>query len=343
MKDRRPFLLSLLTLALFARVNAYGITGTVNEASGITRQGDHLLIVGDEDTGVYYRFPLLDGHGALIPIDPGRLARVALPGAKLAIDLEAIDVLADGRVAVLSERLRALVGEQGLITEYANPLSEFGNRGLEGLAVRTLAQGTSRVAVLWEGGYPEYNALPVQLQRHVGRLPLQPMIWAHDLKAGEAGIEIKMAERERYALQEIKLDVPKPLGLEPQAQRFRAPDLVWYKTGLDCGVKQSWGFIVLLSSQNSPVDGKPEYRHQWLQRFTADGRPLGRALDLNRVIPTHLKGANWEGLAWFEEGKSLVIIHDIPPKASPTAVIVSLPDDWKYGETCSHPGSRIPS
>ena len=66
-----------------------------------------------------------------------------------------------------------------------------------------------------------------------------------------------------------------------------------------------------------------------LQRFTIAGKPVGTPLDLNKGVPPHLKRANWEGLGWFEEGKSLVLIHDKPPEGPPTALIVDLPDDWK--------------
>lgn len=319
------FLLCLLLLLGPVCTHARGAPQLVEEASGITRLSDHLLIVGDDDPGAYYRFSLLGVQGPLIRIDPSRLTRVVLPQGNLAIDLESIDVLADGRVVVLSERLRALVGEDGVIAEYDNQLSEFGNRGLEGLAVKPLDQGTSRVAVLWEGGYPEHTAVPGQRHRHIGRLAMQPVIWIHDIEAGEAGIAIKS----KTALRVVVLDVPKPVGQEPQAQRFRAPDLVWNQMDNDGDGKKDWGFIILLSSQNSPDQGRPEYRHQWLQRFTTQGKPAGMPLDLNTIVPTALKGANWEGLSWFEEGKRLVLIHDKPPKGPPTAFIVDLPNDWK--------------
>lgn len=322
---RFPFLLCLLLLLGSVRTYARRAPQIVEEASGITRLGDHLLIVGDDDAGAYYRFPLRGVQGPLIRIVPSRVTRVALQQGNLAMDLESIDVLADGRVVVLSERLRALVGKDGVIAEYDNQLSEFGNRGLEGLAVKPLDQGTSRVAVLWEGGYPEHKAVPGQLQRHIGRLAMHPVIWIHDVEAGDTGIVIKS----KTALRVVELDVPKPAGQEPQAQRFRAPDLVWNQMDNDGDGKMDWGFIILLSSQNSPEHGRPEYMHQWLQRFTTQGKPAGLPLDLNTFVPTDLKGANWEGLGWFEKGKRLVLIHDKPPKGLPTAFIVDLPNDWK--------------
>ena len=80
--------------------------------------------------------------------------RVPLPHASMATDLEAINVLADGRVVVLSERLRALFGESGMIADYGAPLSEFGKRGLEGLAVRRVKDSTSLVEVCGRGATP---------------------------------------------------------------------------------------------------------------------------------------------------------------------------------------------
>jgi hypothetical protein len=311
-------------IAGLALISAEVFADAVRDASGIARVGEYLLIVGDDDPGCYFRFAISAHEGPEIKINPTGVTRVEWPHASLALDLEAIDVLADGRVVVLSERLRALIGKDGIIAQYDNPLSEFGNRGLEGLAVRTDKDGGSRVAVLWEGGYPEYKDVPRQLQKHVGRLPMSPVVWIHDLKAGETRAEINDKNKERYSLRKIEVNVPKPLGEEPQVQRFRAPDLVWHKLG-----EYEWGFIFLLSSENSPEHGKPGYMHKWLQRFTVDGAPLGDPIDLNTVIPAHLKGANWEGLGWFEEGKRLVVIHDKPPKGPPTAFIVELPPEWR--------------
>jgi hypothetical protein len=314
----------LLFVVVFMLISVEAFADAVKEASGVTRVGDDLLIVGDDDPGCYFRFAISGQQGPEIKINPTGVTRVQLPHASLAVDLEAIDVLADGRVVVLSERLRALVGKDGIIAEYENPLSEFGNRGLEGLAVRGDKDGASRVAVLWEGGYPEYRDVPRQLRKHVGRIPTCPAVWMHDLKAGETGVEMKDKNKEKYSLRKIELHVPKPPGQEPEAQRFRAPDLVWHEYG-----NKEWGLIVLLSSQNSPETGKPEFVHQWLQRFTVAGTPLGDPIDLNTIIPDHLKGANWEGLGWFEEGKSLVVIQDKPPKGTPTAFIVELPCPWQ--------------
>ena len=310
----------------------------IKEASGITRVGSDLLIVGDAENGAYYRFPLQKVKGPRIPIDSSQVQRIPLASGQVAIDLESIDLLADGRIAVLAERLHALVGDKGIIVDYDNPLTEFGNRGLEGLAVRPMGKADSHIAVLWEGGYPEYYDVPTPLQESVGRMALQPFVWLHTLPDGESGVEIKMKKevRQKYSVKEIPLQVPHPAGTEPDAQRFRAPDLVWYQWH-EWG-KTDWGFVVLLSSQNSPEskDEKTKYGHYCLQRFTAEGAALPGMLDLNTILPSDLQGANWEGLGWFEVGKTLVMIYDKYPKGPLNAYLIDIPDDWVNGKAFTH-------
>ena len=287
----------------------------VREASGIVRQGSELLIVDDSQHGGYFRLSLAGERGPVIRLTPDRLARVPLPHASMATDLEAINVLADGRIVVLSERLRAMFGEDGMIADYGAPLSEFGKRGLEGLAVRRLENNASQVAVLWEGGYPEYLQIPEQLRTKLGRRALHPVVQIHSLASGESGIQVRGTNF-------VTLDVPVPKGRGPRAQRFRAPDLVWHRQ-----LDGKWGFIVLLSSMNS-VD-RPTYEHHWLQRFSTNGERLGEHLDLDTIVGEGLKGVNWEGLGWFEQGKSLVLVHESHPEPIPTAYVLQLPDGWR--------------
>lgn len=304
----------------------------VEEISGIARLGDELLLVGDGNPGTYYRFlfrstdikNIPNKKGKIIIVDPKRVVRHAIPQADFAFDLESIDILADGRVVLLSERLRSLIGENGLAREYDNQLSEFGNIGLEGLAIRKIDDGSSRVAALWEGGYPAYNDVSAQLQKCVGRLPLRPVIWIHDIEEKASGFR---KIKKKHIVRDLELAVPTPKGQEPYAQRFRAPDLVWCKQGLN---EEDWGFIVLLSSNDSPdtMRGKPKFKYQWLQRFSSKGMSNGQPLDLDDYVPEHLIGANWEGLSWFEPGKSVVVMHDKMPKTPSPVIIVELPLDW---------------
>jgi hypothetical protein len=197
-------IISLLALVFLCGCAAAGSPSFIlEEASGITRVGDELLIVSDNDPGVFYRWPLSGREEGVLMIEPTHVSRTPFTHAAAALDLEGIDRLADGRVVALSERLRALVDDQGIVAEYGGPLTEFGNRGLEGLAVRPLPNGDSKVAVLWEGGYPEYYLVPDQLKAVVGRLPLRPVIWVHDLPHGQARLMVRDTTRDLYALQTV--------------------------------------------------------------------------------------------------------------------------------------------
>lgn len=337
----------------------------VREASDIARVNNKLFIVGDDADGRYFELRLEDQTGSIIPIDSEKVRAVFLPQAELAMDLEGIDNMADGRIAILSEQLHCLIAEKmpglhthGVIAEYDKTLIEFGNRGLEGLAIKRLSNGTSRIAVLWEGGYPIYKMVPKQLREHVGRLPLKPVIIVHEIERGQvAGIVDK-------PLHSIMLNVPEPEGEPPLAQRFRATDLVWYDWP-DEGKKEDSkeGFIVLMSSENAPPEstGSPtEYRVKILQRFSLDGNPRGEPLFINEVckqylrdfvinkpafvsheILAHIKevatlldegnweNINWEGLDWFEEGRSLIAIYDKWPMDPPFALVIDIPEEWK--------------
>src|SRR5439155_13225990 len=97
-------------------------TGVI-EASGVARQGDQLIVVTDATPGVYYTLDIGREPGPLIDLSAEKLVRHELHGATLAIDFESVDVLADGRIVALSERLRSLISENGLVMQYDDPLS----------------------------------------------------------------------------------------------------------------------------------------------------------------------------------------------------------------------------
>ncbi|HEX6178636.1 MAG TPA: hypothetical protein VF057_09780, partial [Thermoanaerobaculia bacterium] len=209
--------------------------------------------------------------------------------------------------------------------EYSEQVAEFGERGLEGLAIAPQDDGSSRVAALWEGGYLQLGEVHPRISERVGPRAVRPLVVVHQLAAGASGEEVDAGRAS------IDLDVPMLEGAEPVAQRFRATDLVWHEW-LDGDALQS-GFIVMLSSQSStdPV----VYEHQWLRRFDRQGKALPGTLDLGTVLPDGLGKANWEGLGWFVPGESLVLIHDKPPKGMPKIAVVTLPEAWRgtAGET----------
>ncbi len=295
----------------------------LNEVSGVTLHNGALYIVDDSIQGAYFRVSLGQPTiGRPIPLNSLHPEKVPLREVGPWVDLEAIDCLADGRIAVLSERIRGLIGDNGLIAEYDYPLSEFGRRGLEGLAVRRLPNRSSRIAVLWEGGYPDVGSLHPQLQQTVGLKPLLPLIFVHDLAPGAVLGRVRWES----GLLRITLHPPVPEGAEPEAQRFRAPDLVWYRWPHAPG--EPWGFLVLLSSQNSVQPQR--FLHHWLQRFDLAGQPVGEPLNIADYVPARLGAANWEGLCWYQEGRSLILVHEGSPRRPPNAFILELPPAWRY-------------
>jgi len=296
-------------------------TTEIREASGVIRQSDSLLVVDDSVSGAYFTVPIGREKGPMISLQGAGVRRIPL-ACPLVPDFEGVDRLADGKLVFLSERLRSLVGEDGLIAEYDSLLGEFANRGLEGVAVRPLPGGISRIAVLWEGGYPDYASVPWSVRSTVGRQGMRPLVVVHDLNSGVRGVELKM----RDAKLAVELEVPKPAGEEPEAQRFRAPDLVWTRSRN--GSVEDWSFLVLITSQDS-VD-RPQYLYHWLQRFDLQGKTVGEPLDLAQFLPKEISHANWEGLSWFEPGKSLVLVHESNRQLPAHAFILNLPEDWQY-------------
>jgi len=310
MRSRRSWLLTCAGAASAQREQ-------VREASGVARLGDQLLIADDSTVGRYFRVQLPRRPAGLMLLNDLDPEAVRLKQATLAIDLESIGVLADGRIVALSERLRSLVDDGGIVAEYDSLFSEVGKRGLEGLAIRPLAKRASRIAVLWEGGYPDTGSLPGRLRTPRAPQPLLPLVLVHDLAAhGRAG-RLKPAS----AVSTLELDVPHLPGEEPAAQRFRAPDLVWTRLGED------WGFLVLISSQSAGPN--PSYDHHWLQRFTSEGKRFGEPLDLAKLAPAAHAGANWEGLCWLEAGRTLIVVHEAQAKLPAAALVVELPVEWQ--------------
>jgi hypothetical protein len=321
------FVVRLVVLAvMLTPQQARGIE--LQEASGITRLEGNLLIVSDKAAGTIYSYPMPAIHSGALPLEEARIASRVISQGTFALDLESIGILADGRVVLLSERLRALVGEEGVIAQYGAPLSEFGNRGLEGLAILSEQDGHSRVAVLWEGGYPEREKVPAELQA-LASMPLSPVVWVHEILKGESRLQVRDDRPDSLdKIQKITLKVPVPDAMaSPQGQRFRAPDLVWHTWG--DAQEAVLGFIVLLSSENAPHTGPRHFRFQRLQRFTLDGTPVGTAIHLDELMPDDLRSRNWEGLGWLEPGERLILIHDAPPPGTPVLYILPLPPAWK--------------
>ncbi|NNF06687.1 MAG: hypothetical protein HKN21_08000 [Candidatus Eisenbacteria bacterium] len=311
-----------LVFVVFFETNANAAPpAMVQEASGVLRFESKLYLIGDDDPGAYYSLSIPETPGAFIHIRPENLSRVFWPAATLAIDLESIERLADGRLVILSEQLAALVCEAGVVAQYPGPLVKFGERGVEGLAVREVQGGVSRVAVLWEGGYPGSRHMGHEVRPHMGGRALSPVVWVHDLDSGAQDVRIGR----RNTIRSFALDVPLPSGREPEAQRFRSPDLVWHKLGSEA--REEWGFIAILSSMNDTSPRK--FAHHWLQRFDAQGNRVGEPYDLDERLPKAWHGLNWEGLDWFEEGKSLILMYEHDPEGELIVPIIELPRSWR--------------
>jgi len=280
------------------------------EASGLVRVGGELVIVNDNSAGALFKYALpdVDYHSSNNPL----LATISIDAAlhqpftsSAASDLESVDVLPNGRIVALSEHAAALFTKEGLAVQYPDDLTEVAGRGLEGLSVR--ADGM--VVVLWEGGYYSPIALPDiftgDSTKH--KLPPKPRFCVH-MFPDVGGSSACLGENDIR-----DLEVPSP---PDSTQSFRAPDLVWDS--------DDTSFIVLLASLNAANDS---FRYLWLQKFSLTGEPLGAPLNLcdKGFLPKQLRDgpeSNIEGLAWFDPGKSLILINDTEGMA--TAAVISV-------------------
>jgi hypothetical protein len=283
------------------------------------RRDERLLVVGDATPGGYFEF-VFPKATTVFSIDPDRCRWVSVRRPLLAQDLEGIDVLADGRVVLLSEDFATLIGIDGVVVQYDARLRELANRGLEGVGVRGLADGDSRVAVVWEGGLPSSNRLSSEVEAGC----VDPIVLFHDVRAGESDLRVLLADADEEGGGPLQVRYCRlAVGQIPQADGLclRAPDLVWNEG--EAGAE----LIVLLSSERSSLGDR--YDAQWLQRFRVDGTPIGEPFDLKGQLPDGLDGAvNWEGLGWFVHGGSVVLIHDTPPGGTPKACVVRIPSSW---------------
>ena len=284
---------------------------TLREASAIVLKGDHLLMVSDDTPAILYRYKLKpedhpNSEGPLlasISIEPTFSRHLVNKKAK---DLEGIDLLSNGELVLLSEQAYALFTPKGLVAQYPKFMSEVAGRGLEGLAINAEDQ----VAVLWEGGYYSPKLLSSLLVKSETNQAQIPFVCIHQYSSELNTLHCDKGEGV------VKLNVPAtPL----RTQAFRAPDLEWSE--------DNNSLIVLLASQNLEDTA---FKYMWLQRFSLSGEAIGAALNLcdRGFLPKHLRSgraSNFEGLAWFEPGKSLMLVNDYSNTA--TAVIISV-EPW---------------
>ena len=325
---------AITALFIFASNPSYG-ADEIPEASGIARHENKLYLVGDDSPGAYFEAPNpTPAIGAPITIVT---TKVPVGKADLGIDLEAIEVLEDGRVLLLSEQLNALLvvkdnsGTMSVTTvvEYHDQFAEVGGRGMEGLAARKTEGNFSRIAVLWEGGYPTTEDLPREL---VNAPAMCPVVFTHNLES-EAPSEIRYLRLPPYN-KYITLKIP---DYEKMAQtknltyqRFRSPDLVWYLYQNPNG-KKEWGFIALLGSRSLDENLEPRkmrYQYTLLQRFTKDGFPFGEPIDIKSIVPDNLKTKNWEGMDWYDDQKKLILVYDDNSQPTPYILDIMSEERW---------------
>ncbi len=354
--------LIIVGIASGCRGQTPDVSPALTEASGIARYGNQLLIVSDDQPGTVFIFDLPESNSGIVPLVGAPRRIVRFEACELASDLEGIDLLADGRVVVLSEDLHALLAARlddtaacQLVAQFDASLTELAGRGLEGVAVKRLPDGASRVAVSWEGGYLSRSALPQELVARIGDFPVSPEIVVTEIAAsGSAGYIDKPLAR-------FSPRIPTDTLPPPYAQRFRCPDLVWHTWNVDSGRVD--GLILLLTSQNSPPSSAPDqqrYEHKMIVRCDLAGKLHGQPLDLSAaasaILENFLKNGlskikseqqqqvlrfkrlvsdgnwenvNWEGLSWFEPGISLIATYDGVPFDPPLAFIIPLPEGWR--------------
>ena len=296
------------------------------EASGVVRSGNQLFFAADGTPNAYFVYDLQPsdqprGSGPVlssIAIDQAHLTEVPL-ALPLAIDLEGIALLAAGKPVLVSERTHTLLTPGRILADYPDVFDEIGNRGLEGVAVRRLSDTTLQVAALWEGGFLERRRVPRELQTDaVVNRPLKPLVCVHTIPSDSLRWSVPAAPCPR-GVDVVGLNVP---AAPDTAQHFRAADLIWWPDGQ--------GFLVLLSSQNATSADTIRYKYKWLQRFDVRGNLVDGPISLCApVIPEALRvkrSGNVEGLGWFEEGKSVIIVNDYEEPA--TVAILALAGPW---------------
>lgn len=289
------------------------------EYSGIALINGQLTVVDDQVNGRLIRLNAsLETEERFSIVSVAEEEHVPL-GHDLAADLESIGRLGDGRVVVLSERLRCLIDRDGIVTQYPENYNEIGNRGLEGVAIR--AEGRdSQIALCWEGGYLQPTDVPLELEDRLTGVALDPVVMIHKLGANERPGEVT-----KIPAYTVKLDPPS------KGYRFRMPDLEWIRTP-----SGGWGLLGLVSAENPQASRGSRFRYHWLVLFKLDyGEktlvPIGEPIDLEELLGEIGKG-NWEGVCWIDDHR-LALCYDSFPPGPPRIAILNLRKlrpDWLY-------------
>lgn len=318
--DHAPMPPTLLAVLLVSSWTAAPSFQELDDPSGlvVSRDGTRLLVVANKVPDVVFRIPVPD---ALRTATGSALHRLDLdpPSDPLvdggADDLEGIGLLGDVPVALSEDECR-LFGAGRVLVDYSGieALRERGGRGVEGLALRGLGDGTTLAAVAWEGGEVNGDAEPPLLVLH--RLP--------DALTRSAGV-LRITEEH---VRPIPLDAA-VLGARFSREIVRVPELVWDVRPIDD--EGRFRLVVLFHSTERD-------EHKWLQRIvvkgasaTCDGDPLALG-DLLDAEDAHAVDWNWEGLAWFDESKrQLALVNDEGARGKrdpPSVLLVTVPAGW---------------
>lgn len=318
-----------------------------HEISGIDVDGGVLYLVDDEVTGRVFRYPLRG-------VDASRPFRMKWPLGFLtedphmgadADDLEAVRYLPGYGPIALSECHRTFYGPSGPVLQLPEIHQEFANRGLEGFDIK-LRDDRFWFVVLHEGGYPERedvlhhdpnsDAWKTWINPYIFTFIFNPRTGTPSTPAFAAPVSLNLA-----SLHAQYYDPEYRTAAEPGAQRFRAPAVLWQ----EMSDTREPVLLVLLSSENQPPEPSDvpsnsppippvRYRYKLLQRFSLSGSPIGKPIDIDEYPSVIAAGhsypnaPNWEGMAWFEKGKSVILVNDKPPD-TPVAVVIELPEDYR--------------
>lgn len=262
------------------------------EPSGIIVHDQWIYIVGNESNDMYFRYPvgLVNGDKRVVSINPDVVAPNPIKIArKDANDLESIAMRGDD-VVVLSEDSMRVYDKNDRWLNYGELaiFKEIDKRGLEGLAVRELPDGTYHVALAHE-----YVPFPNILDEE------RPLLLVH-----KSGPDPTNLGHDEYCPQIKQVAIQSPYG----GDTFRCTDLVWcWSTNKK--PEGDWGLLLLLSNVDKDNHPNEKYVHE----YDLEGNPVGVPQKLDDLgMPTDLIGENWEGMCWHKN--QLLLVNDTNKK-----------------------------
>jgi hypothetical protein len=269
-----------------------------NEPSGIVVQDGKVYIVGNESDRQYFPFdakglPRSEGIVLVADLEVDKPVKL---GSRRAEDLESIGIM-ENQVVVLSESSRRIIHDKIVLVDYSDlpKLDPSGGRGLEGMAIRSLPDDDSQIAVVWEGGIHKKKS---------GRVD-QPQMLIHQVMQGHLGTKVVLHPSVwEDRLVSVKIDE------SFEEWPLRCPDLAW------CWSVQrnEWALLLLLSHPD-----KKMRKQKYLQLYDVLGNPIGKPESLADLgMPDDYVEHNWEGLCWHTDDSGndhLLLVNDTDKKS----------------------------